>query len=105
MELKDAHVDVAISKAWAAFMSLKHVLVCKRSALKKRAQVLNSKVSSIVLWSAYAWRPSKKAIERINSMQASMLAAMIACPREPNDTWQEVAQSVGTHENRMASAT
>ena len=36
-EGSDAHVDVAISKSWAAFMSLKHVLVCKRSALKKES--------------------------------------------------------------------
>eukprot|EP00438_Fugacium_kawagutii_P028211 Skav200380 [mRNA] locus=scaffold2518:393800:398071:- [translate_table: standard] len=82
-----AHLPVAVSKAWNAFMKHKNVLTCASTALSIRLSLFDVLVSGVVLWASPSWNPTQSMVRFLNTHQVRMVAYMLRVSRRPEQLW------------------
>ena len=82
-----AHLHVAVSKAWNAFMKHKKVLTCTSTALSIRLSLFDVLIGGVVLWASPSWNPTQYMVRFLNTHQVRMVAYMLRVSKRPDQTW------------------
>ena len=76
-------MEKRVDRAWAAFYSRKHLLLCHSAAVSARIKLLEKLVPNTLFWCAGSWCPTHNDLKKLWSVQLAMLRKIVRVRPRP----------------------
>jgi hypothetical protein len=86
-DLSKREIVNRIASGWRMFWSMKRLLLNKRVSINQRLKLLDSTVSSCVLWCSESWTPRAEESRALKVAQNGMLRRIVGRPRGLDEEW------------------
>eukprot|EP00973_Karenia_brevis_P053307 7409707-Karenia_brevis.AAC.1 len=73
---------------------MRHVLLNKEIAIKKRLKVFDSTVTNCALWCTESWTPRVEELRKLRVNQRAMLRRIVGVRRQPEEQWVQWVRRV-----------
>ena len=97
-------MEKRVDRAWSAFYSKKHLLLCPSAAISARIKLLEKLVPATLFWCAGSWCPTRNDLKKLWSVQLAMIEKIVRLrPRPLEDIVAFMPRCARTCTNFMES--